>query len=63
MIFFKLRDGINPYQVVEQLAEEGVRMLAMKPGVIRAVTHLDISSKQIDQAIKVCQKVLPRFTT
>ena len=33
-------------------------MLAMKPGVIRAVTHLDVSGEQMDRAIDVCRKVL-----
>ncbi len=58
MIFFRLRDGLDPFNAVDRLAEEGVRMLAMKPGVIRAVTHLDVSGEQIDRAIDVCRKVL-----
>ena len=58
MIFFSLRDGLDPFEAVERLSEEGVRMLAMKPGVIRAVTHLDVSGEQIDRAIDVCRKVL-----
>ena len=58
MIFFGLRGGIDPFAVVQRLEEEGVRMLAMKPGIIRAVTHLDVNGQQIDQAIEICRKVL-----
>ena len=62
MIFFSLLNGLDPFEAVDRLSEEGVRMLAMKPGVIRAVTHLDVSGEQIDRAIEVCRKVLPRIS-
>lgn len=62
MIFFSLRNGLDPFEAVDRLSVEGVRMLAMKPGVIRAVTHLDVSSDQIDRAIEVCRKVLTRVS-
>ena len=62
MIFFSLRDGIDPFEAVDRLAAEGVRMIAMKPGVIRAVTHLDVSGEQIDRAIDICRKVLTRVS-
>ncbi len=62
MIFFSLRDGIDPFEAVDRLAEEGVRMIAMKPGVIRAVTHLDVSTEQVDRAIDICRKVLTRVS-
>ncbi len=58
MVFFRLRNGLDPFEAVDRLSEEGVRMLAMKPGVIRAVTHLDVSSDQISRAIEVCRRVL-----
>lgn len=58
MLFFRLRNGLDPYEVVNQLDQRGVKMLAMKPGVIRAVTHLDVNDEQIDQTIATCQDVL-----
>ena len=30
----------------------------MKPGVIRAVTHLDVNDEQIEQTIAICREVL-----
>jgi threonine aldolase len=58
MIFFRLRNGLDPYEVVARLDQQGVKMLAMKPGVIRAVTHLDVNDEQIEQTIAICQEVL-----
>lgn len=58
MIFFRLRNGLDPHETVKRLDQQGVRMLAMKPGVIRAVTHLDVNDEQIDRTITVCRDVL-----
>ncbi len=38
--------------LVEKLAAANVAMLALGPHSVRAVTHLDVSSKDIDQAIE-----------
>ncbi len=45
-------------QVAEQLYQSGVHVLAMGHDTIRAVTNLDISNKQIKEAISVFKKVL-----
>jgi threonine aldolase len=58
MIFFSLRDGLDPYEAVRRLDQRGIKMLAMRPGVIRAVTHLDVNDEQIDRAIEACREVL-----
>jgi threonine aldolase len=58
MIFFRLRNGLDPYEVVTRLDQQGVKMLAMKPGIIRAVTHLDVNDEQIEQTIAICREVL-----
>jgi threonine aldolase len=42
------------------LAEQGVLMLAESDRRVRAVTHLDVSDTQIDQAMTVIDKVLRR---
>jgi threonine aldolase len=58
MLFFRFHNGLDPQEAVNRLDQRGVKMLAMKPGVIRAVTHLDINDEQIDQTIDICQDVL-----
>ena len=40
------------------LAESGVHMIALGPGRIRAVTHLDVDRDGIDHAISVFEKLL-----
>ncbi|MBM3264758.1 MAG: aminotransferase class I/II-fold pyridoxal phosphate-dependent enzyme [candidate division Zixibacteria bacterium] len=59
MLFFTPPAGQPPEQVVRKCETRGVRMLAMRPGVIRAVTHLDIDDTQIEYAIDVCRETMP----
>jgi threonine aldolase len=42
----------------ERLAERGVRVGGLRPGWLRAVTHLDIGDDDIDAAIPAMQEVL-----
>lgn len=58
MVFFRLRNGLDHTRMVEEFSRRGVRMLAQRYGVIRAVTHLDVSHDQIEQALNVCREVL-----
>ena len=60
MIFFRLCNGLDPFHIVDKLDQNGVKMMAMSPGVIRAVTHLDVSCEQIEQTIGICQSVLTK---
>lgn len=43
--------------IAQRLDERGVRLFATGPSSIRAVTHLDVSTEQIDQAIRVFRDV------
>ena len=43
----------------ERLAEVGVRVGGLRPGRLRAVTHLDIDDEDVDHAIARMQEVLP----
>lgn len=43
---------------VAKLKEAGVWMMATGPQQIRAVTHLDVSAQQIDQAVVIMQRLL-----
>lgn len=58
MVFFRLRPGLDHTGFVEELGRRGVRMLAQAEGVVRAVTHLDVSEGQIDHALDICKNVL-----
>jgi threonine aldolase len=45
--------------VREELLERGVGVGDLRPGWLRAVTHLDIGDEEIDQAIERMHEVLP----
>ncbi|MGI9657664.1 MAG: threonine aldolase, partial [Gaiellaceae bacterium] len=43
--------------VIERLEQEGVRVsIAAPPGVLRAVTHLDVSAEDIERATEAAQR-------
>jgi threonine aldolase len=44
--------------LIERLLERGVRVSDLRPGWLRAVTHLDVGEAEIDQAIDRMQDVL-----
>lgn len=43
--------------IIEQMAQHGVRTIAFGPGMIRFVTHLDITPAMIDQSLEVLKKI------
>lgn len=45
--------------IIEKLSQEGIRTVAFGPGMIRMVTHLDISAEMIDRALDVLRKLVP----
>jgi threonine aldolase len=50
-------------EVVAALKSEGVLVLALGRTTLRAVTHLDVSSEQIDQTRSIMKKVFTRFAS
>jgi threonine aldolase len=51
--------GIGEAQALEQLAQIGVGLSATPhPGVLRALTHLDISDEDVEQAIELIPRAL-----
>ncbi len=59
MVFFELtRPDLDARGFVERLARQGVRMGAMGPRRVRAVTHLDVDDAAIDRAIAAVRAVL-----
>ena len=57
IVFFELDGGHAASVVVEHLLEHGVRMGAMGPRTIRAVTHLDVDAGAIDRAVSAAREV------
>ncbi len=50
--------GKSAFTAMEALAAQGLLTIAMSPTRLRFVTHLDISSRQIDQAITILKTAL-----
>jgi len=59
ILFFEVtRKDLTPEQFVQRIGAEGVRMLAVGPQKVRAVTHYQIASADIDQTLRVISKVM-----
>ena len=43
--------------IIELLANENIRIMAFGPGMLRMVTHLDVSMNEIDQVCEALKKV------
>jgi threonine aldolase len=53
-----VREGLPAEQVSKLLAERGVRILALGPDWLRAVTHLDVDDEGIELAIGALREVM-----
>jgi len=58
IVFFDLTGRLDAAAVVERLLARGVRVGALGPRTIRAVTHLDVSAPQIERALEAARAVL-----
>jgi threonine aldolase len=58
LVFFEPTGPLDAAAVVEGLRARGVRMGALGPRTIRAVTHLDVNAEQIDRALEAARAVL-----
>ena len=58
LVFFDLTGELDAPTVVERMLALGVRMGAMSARTIRAVTHLDVSAAQVEQALAAASTVL-----
>ena len=56
--FDVVKPGLNAAELVAALQKEGVRMLAAGPRRIRAVTHYEVTAKDIDYALDVMATVM-----
>lgn len=60
IVIFGLAPALCPAaDFVQQLGTRGVRMLATATDKVRAVTHLDVSAAQIDQAVAAMREMTP----
>ncbi len=57
IVIIQLRNGLDAEKVVEDLAEKGVLCNATSAQSIRFVTHLDLNSTAIDEAIVILKKI------
>jgi threonine aldolase len=57
LVIFDLLGELTAPAAVERLLERGVRMGALGPRTMRAVTHLDVTGQQIEQALVVARTV------
>ncbi len=57
LVFFDLTRAIDAPTAVQELLARGVRMGALGPRTIRAVTHLDVSAAAIDKALAAAREI------
>ena len=53
-----LNDASKRDVIINKLAEMNVKVMAFGPGMIRFVTHLDISSADIDETLECLRKII-----
>jgi threonine aldolase len=58
LVFFELTGPVDAPTLVDRLLARGVRMGAMGPRTVRAVTHLDVSAAQIERTLEAARAVL-----
>lgn len=52
-----LRDTNKRDEVIQKLADQDIKIMAFGPGMLRFVTHLDISESMIDCTVEILQKL------
>jgi threonine aldolase len=56
--FDVVKPGLSAAELVAALQKEGARMLAAGPRTIRAVTHYEVTSRDIDYALEAMARVI-----
>jgi len=52
-----LKDPAQRDTIIERLAERNIRIMAFGPGMLRLVTHLDVTSEQIEETCSVLKSL------
>jgi threonine aldolase len=60
IVIFELTGALDAAAAVAALLARGVRMGAMGPRAVRAVTHLDVSAEQVERALEAARAVFTR---
>ncbi len=58
VIFDIAKTGLKPSELLEKLLAQGLRMSPVFPTRLRAVTHLDVSRSQVEEAVEIVRRVL-----
>jgi threonine aldolase len=59
IVYFNLTsEKLTTKALVQQLANQGIKILSLGPARLRAVTHYGISTKDIDVTLKTLQKIM-----
>ncbi|MCI0419031.1 MAG: aminotransferase class I/II-fold pyridoxal phosphate-dependent enzyme [Acidobacteria bacterium] len=58
VIFDIAQTGLTPQALLERFLEHGLRMSPVFPTRLRAVTHLDVSRAQVEEAAQIVRRVL-----
>ena len=53
-----IKDGTKRDAVIEQLASKEIKIMAFGPGMLRFVTHLDVSEEDIEVTIRELKSLL-----
>jgi threonine aldolase len=61
IVMIEITAKATAQHVSDKMKEEGVLINAMRPQVLRAVTHLDVNARDIEQVIGAFQRVSSRF--
>lgn len=59
IVIFKVAEGLEAIDIVRKLTDQGILCNTTNRDTIRLVTHLDISSQMIDQAIEILKNIQP----
>jgi threonine aldolase len=62
IVIFELNGTVDATRALATLLARGVRMGAMGPRTVRAVTHLDVSPPQIERALEAAAYALSEAT-
>jgi threonine aldolase len=62
IVIFDLNGSVDATRMLASLLERGVRMGAMGPRTVRAVTHLDVGPPQIERALEAAAYALGEAT-
>jgi threonine aldolase len=62
IVIFELKGTLDATRAVAALLARGVRMGAMGPRTVRAVTHLDVGPPQIERALEAAADALMEGT-